>query len=444
MVRSLSRYRILRTLGEGGMSRVVLAYDKESCRLVAIKFLAEALRDSPSYVDRFLREGKMGYLLSQPFPHPNLVTGYDAGWDPDADALFFAMEFINGPTAEERLDHEKRIPLDEAVRIVLDIARALEYLHFKKFVHRDIKPGNILLAPNGVAKLADLGVALPKDTTGSLTSSDQGIGTLYYMPWEQMLNSSIVDERSDIFALGATFYHLITGEVPFPGVDEEEIGRAKNLGEYIPASEHIPELPEEVDMILAKMLARDPRDRFRYATDLIDALSASGRGREGSGPPVPDTIADESRIAKTPTRADLKPADMIDTPIVAARQQMWVLKFRRPDDRKWRKARGCTQHIIHWFKEGLLPDDCFASRESSNNFRRLTAYPEFNELTSRPPDAPTKEAAKLRTPDAPAKAPDPEPQWKFHLEALYIAGVVVGLLCCSAGALLLRMLVTRH
>src|SRR5262249_44484611 len=163
----------------------------------------------------------------------------------------------------------------DALHIVLDIARALEHAHSRNVVHRDIKPGNILITLSGLAKLADMGLAKRTDEASHLTHAKQGFGTPYYMPYEQAMNAKYADARSDIYALGATLYHLLVGEVPFPGANSLEIVDKKALGEFTPASRLNPDVPRALDVILAKMLAREPRDRYQTASELIVDLERS-------------------------------------------------------------------------------------------------------------------------------------------------------------------------
>jgi len=369
-LRELGPYRILRLIAVGGMSEVYLAYDPKHRRQVAIKVLAEHLAPNMTFLNRFLREGK----LSQELSHPAIVDGADYGRDTASGKYFIVMEFVDGPTAQDRLEKQGRFPVAEATRVILDIARALDYLHGEHFIHRDIKPGNILLAPDGSARLADLGVAKHLENSSSLTTLDQGVGTPYYMPWEQSLNACLVDPRSDIFALGATFYHLLTGHVPFPGDDENEIAQKKNRGVYVPATERRRSLPPFIDNILDRMLARDPRKRFSTAQEVVEVMTASGLA---DGRPVDDSdlhILEPQPLA--PTRADLKSHVEVDTPLAPEQETVWLVKYQR-DDGGWRQVRGRTRELIMLFEEGALPDEAIAARETSKVFRRLKAYPEF-------------------------------------------------------------------
>jgi serine/threonine protein kinase len=270
--RVVAGYRLLRRVGEGGMSTVYLSYDIPARRPVAVKLLADHLAGQQEFVSRFYREARFSRLLQ----HPHIVRGYAAGYDPEVSKHYLVLEFIDGPSAHAALTRLGRLPVGVAVRIGIDIARALDFLHRKNYIHRDVKPDNILLHPEGVAKLADLGLAKRLNEDSQLTSVNQGVGTSYYMPYEQAMNAALVDGRSDIFALGATLYHLVTGEVPFRGSSHEEIIREKAQDAFQPARCVNPEVPPELDEILSATLARDPRSRFQDAAELAAALEATG------------------------------------------------------------------------------------------------------------------------------------------------------------------------
>src|SRR5262249_16945853 len=156
--------------------------------------------------------------------------------DPQTGRPFLVLEYVDGPSCQFLLDRTGPLAVRDAVRIALDVALGLEYLHARQLVHRDIKPGNILLTTSGVAKLGDLGLAKSLNESSELTGLHAGFGTSWYMPYEQVLNARFVDGRSDIFALGATLYHLLTGQVPFAGANHAEVVARKERGEYTPAS----------------------------------------------------------------------------------------------------------------------------------------------------------------------------------------------------------------
>jgi serine/threonine-protein kinase len=295
-LRAVGEYRLLRRLGEGGMGSVYLAYrpvvagshdpvtavsrsgDRATTgdattggQQFAIKVLSDQLARNQAYLDRFHREAKSGTLLN----HPNIVRCIAAGLDPTTGKHYLVMEYVDGPSTHALLDRLGRLPVGDVVHIALDIARALEYLHARNYVHRDIKPDNILITQAGLAKLADLGLAKRMDDASQLTATHQGFGTPYYMPYEQAISAKRADSRSDIYALGATLYHLLTGEVPFKGDSPGEIAEKKLEGDFIPAHAINPEVPPVLDGILARMMARNPRDRFQTASELIVHLERS-------------------------------------------------------------------------------------------------------------------------------------------------------------------------
>jgi serine/threonine protein kinase len=192
------------------------------------------------------------------------------------------------------------------------------------------------------------------------------------MPWEQTLNASLVDPRSDLFALGATFYHLVTGRVPFPGKDVAEVARLKDEGDFAPARSFNPSLPRSVDTILAKLLARMPKDRFQNAAQLIDVLAASGLAAEKSvSSPLSDTD-----LPPSATRPDLKASRGPGDP--SADEPVWSIRFRDGD--AWRKGKGRTSDVLRWFEDGLLPDEFYLARAGNRTCRHFRTYPEFRDL----------------------------------------------------------------
>lgn len=262
-------YPLLRLLGVGGMSRVYLGYCRKTGRQVAVKVLADHLSGDQRFVNRFYREA----VLSRSLAHPALVRGLDHGFDTAAPAHFLALEFVDGPTARAVIERTGRLPPTVAVRLTADVAMALEYMHARGYVHRDVKPENVFLQPAPPAKLGDLGLA--KRTAGdtALTAANQGVGTPHYMSYEQSRNAALVDGRSDVYSLGATLYHLLTGRVPFPDSESKPDSR---LVSAVPASRVCPDVPAELDTVIERMLAGDPRRRYQTAAEVIAALTDVG------------------------------------------------------------------------------------------------------------------------------------------------------------------------
>lgn len=386
MLKSIAGRRVLRRLGAGGMSEVYLAYDSKLHKQVAIKILPDDLAQNSTYVFRFQREAEVGKKID----HPNVVRCLESGQDPKTRRRFLMMEYVKGHSAQTLLERAGRMPLAEATRIALDIARGLEELHHRGFVHRDVKPGNILVGEDGRAKLADLGVTKFLDPdVPDLTSFDVGVGTPFYMPWEQSLNASIVDPRSDLFALGATFYHLVTGRVPFPGTDVAEVAQRKEEGVFTPAREIDPNLPRSVDTILAKLLSRMPGDRFQTATELIDALRASGLTGEAE---VPSTLKDTD-VPPAATRPDIKIARKGGKK--KSRGPLRLYKYKHGSG--WKIAKAPAEDIIHWYEDGILPDDFFVAPEGKKTCQHFRTIPEFHAIQRRKaPVAPPADKPKRR------------------------------------------------
>ena len=302
--RAVAGYQLLRQVGEGGMSRVYLSYDVPGRRSVAVKLLSDHLAAKIEFVNRFYREARLSRLLQ----HENIVQGFAAGFDCESNKHYIVLEFIDGPSSHTALVKLGKLPVGMAVRIGIDIGRALDFLHNRNYVHRDVKPDNVLLHPDGSAKLADLGLTKRLSDDSHLTSVNPGVGTSYYMPYEQAMNAAFVDGRSDIFALGATLYHLLTGQVPFGGTTHEEIIREKQQESFVPVRKLNPDVPAVVAAIVAKSLAYDPRDRFQTAAELVDALEATELATQ-----IPSFSTGEAEVptvsgSPTPemaTRADL-------------------------------------------------------------------------------------------------------------------------------------------
>jgi serine/threonine-protein kinase len=381
--RSLGEFRILRRLGEGGMGSVYLGYHEEQGQQVAIKVLSDHLTGNQVLVDRFYREAKSGALLN----HPNIVRTIIVGQDQATGKHYLVLEFIDGPSAHALLDQHGRLTIGDAVHVALDIARALEHAHSRNVIHRDIKPDNILTTRSGISKLADLGLAKRTDEASHLTVARQGFGTTYYMPYEQAINAKRADYRSDIYALGATLYHLLTGQVPFPGENHLDVVEKKEKGDFEPASHLCPDVPPELDAILAKMLARDPADRYQTASELLVDLDRSGLAALVPSFADPEMARQDPWVraciasSAQPTRPDLEsPPARLDA--VAASVKRWHLRFRGRGG-IWYRIRTTTKQIADKLRDGRLPADAQARRLDEKKFRPVRDFPEFRDIKSR-------------------------------------------------------------
>ena len=400
--RLLGGYRLLRRLGEGGMGAVYLGYHEGHDVRVALKVLNDALAVTQGFVDRFYREAKSGALLN----HPNVVRTLAAGQDQASGKHYLVLEFVDGQSAHDLLDRQGRLAVGDAVHVALDIARALEHAHSRNVVHRDIKPDNILLTRSGVAKLADLGLAKRLDEASHLTATRQGFGTTPYMPYEQAMNARRADGRSDVYALGATLYHLVTGVLPFPADNHLDVVEKKREGTFTPASALNPAVPPALDRILERMMARDPRDRYQTASELIVDLE-----RSRLAAPVPSFADPEQALqdpwvraclasSAEPTRADLE-VPRRPTPAEPPPPEMWVLRFRNKAGRVC-KARATAPKIRQWLKDGRLAATVEARRRPEDPFQPLAAYAEFQDVARRKRPAP---AAAKKSPAAATPVP---------------------------------------
>jgi serine/threonine-protein kinase len=270
------RYAIERPLGAGGMATVYLARDIRHDRRVAVKVLRPEV-SAEIGAERFLREIKMAAGLT----HPHILTVYDSG--AAGDLLFYAMPSMEGNSLREKLDREKQLPLEVALKIAREVASALDYAHRHNVVHRDIKPENILLH-DGSAMVADFGIGKALSTgNGSITKTGIAIGTPSYMSPEQASGESEVDGRSDLYSLGCVLYEMLTGEPPFTGPTAQSI-IAKRFMSPIPKVRATRDVPEPVDTLVTRTLSRTPVDRPASAGALAEAIEKLLRGGTGTTP----------------------------------------------------------------------------------------------------------------------------------------------------------------
>jgi serine/threonine protein kinase len=262
-------------LGQGGMGRVFRAHQDALGRDVAVKVMIPQYALSRRYRQRFLTEARvLGQVL-----HSNVITTYDAG--EDGDLLYLIMELMEGGDMKDLLQAQGVYSVDLALEIALGCARGLQAIFEAGLVHRDIKPRNIFLTKKNEPKIADLGLALQIETP---EGKRRRVGTPAFMSPEQADGSVELDIRSDIHALGATLYNVLTGALPFSGSDQRELLRAIRKAQPVPLRQLRPELPEPVERLILWMLAKRPHDRPQTPEVLIGTLETMlGRGRGGDG-----------------------------------------------------------------------------------------------------------------------------------------------------------------
>lgn len=270
----IGRYEIVREIGLGGGGRVYEARDPRLERTVAIKVLGALVpaegAETEAY-ERFLREAKAAAGLQ----HPGIVTVFDNDVDPSTGEAYIVMEFVPGRSLHEVLRESKRLPADRAVAVGAQIARALQAAHEGGIVHRDVKPGNILVTDDGRAKITDFGVA--RLAASELTTVGRFVGTPNYASPEQVEGRTL-DGRSDLFSLGAVLFRCLTGRLPFPGDSFSAIGFRIARGQMIDPRSVASDLPVAFHEFLKKALTVEPSERFADGDEMARALEAAGTG----------------------------------------------------------------------------------------------------------------------------------------------------------------------
>lgn len=267
------RYQIIKSIGEGGMANVYLAYDTILDRDVAVKVLRGDLSNDEKFVRRFQREALNASSLS----HPNIVEVYDVG--DDNGQYFIVMEYIEGKNLKDLLKKRGKLTTSEVVDIMTQIADGLSVAHDSYIIHRDIKPQNIMILENGLVKITDFGIAMAMNAT-QLTQTNSVMGSVHYLPPEQASGKGST-LKSDIYSMGILMYELLTGKLPYRGDNAVEIA-LKHLKEPLPSiREELPDLPQSVENIILKSAAKNPKNRYNDAREMYEDLK---------------TCLDESRI----------------------------------------------------------------------------------------------------------------------------------------------------
>jgi serine/threonine-protein kinase len=364
----LGDFRLLRKLGEGAMGVVYKARQLSFDRNVALKVLFKHVAHNAKLVERFYREARVAGHLD----HPNLVRGYEVG--EDGGWHYFAMEYVSGKSLQKILEMLGKLAVPDALYIILHAARALQYAHEQGLVHRDIKPDNILITRKGEVKVGDLGMVKQLDEEMTLTQTGHAVGTPWYMPLEQARNSKDVDARCDIYALGCVLYALLTGQPPFAGKTLVDVIQAKEAGTFPPARQANREVPERLDLILAKMTAKQPRHRYASCAELIrdlerldlagDALSFLESGK-----------ADPAAALPRPASEAVAPSQPTPVPATAP-PDVWYVRYRKPGGQAVQR-RLTTAQVLELIEGEHFDPATRASRNANEGYRTLATYREF-------------------------------------------------------------------
>ena len=302
-------YKILGRLGAGAMATVYKAKQLSLDRTVAIKVLPPKFAGNPQFIERFYAEGRAAAQLN----HPNIVQAFDVGRA--GELYFFVMEYVDGRTVYDDIVKHRRFSEAEALDIVIQIAEALEHAHAKGLIHRDVKPKNVMITREGVAKLADMGLARAiTDKEAAEAEAGKAFGTPYYISPEQIRGEKDIGPPADIYSLGATLYHMVTGSVPFDGKNPSAVMHKHLKADLVPPDHVNPKLHAGISEVIEMMMAKDARKRYRTCADLLLDLRQVRKG-------------------ETPTLAhkDMLPSDAIASLAAAEAQAVAVADI--PADR---------------------------------------------------------------------------------------------------------------
>jgi serine/threonine protein kinase len=380
----IGNYDLLAKLAEGGMGTVYKARSRITGDIVAIKIVPSTTAKNPVLLRRFEQEFRAASALD----HPNIVRAIEyCGVGPTP---FLVMEFVDGESLGQRIERDGPIPEEESIRLMAQVCQGLNKAHKLGLIHRDVKPDNIMVNREGIAKLTDLG--LVKDVEGelNLTRTGRGLGTPHFMAPEQFRNAKNVDVRCDIYSLGATLYMMVTGHVPFGKVGPLDCWMKKVRNDFIPPRELNPRVSERVDWAIRRSMSADPEKRPASCREFIEDL----HGKQIRPPSV----------SSAEGLAAANPADV------------WYLVYK-DENHETHTVKGTTEGIRRALKDGLLGDTSGirACRTKSGPFQTLDSFPEFRDLVVAPAPLPTPGQQQTNTP-MPTKQttppPSSEPSWK--------------------------------
>lgn len=370
----LGNYDVLEKLAEGGMGTVYRGRHRGTGDIVALKVIAPTTAKNPVMLQRFEREFQAARVLD----HPNVVRALEyCGTGPHP---FLVMELVDGESLGQRLERAGAVPEAEAVRIIAQVCEGLQRAHKQGLVHRDVKPDNIMVTRDGVAKLTDLG--LVKDVEGdlNLTKTGRGLGTPHYMAPEQFRNAKGVDIRGDIYSLGATLYAVVTGQVPFENASPLDCWMKKLRNEFPPPRELNPAVSERVDWAIRRAMSAEPNQRPASCREFVEDLTG------------------QSRSSGT-TLAPATSASGVD---------LWYMVYK-DEAGQAHTVKGGTDGIRRALIEGLLGDasNILVSRTKTGQFQPLASHPEFRDLVINPAPLPAPGERRVSAGDLFQKASGP-------------------------------------
>src|SRR5579871_3671023 len=284
--KSVGSYDLLEKIAEGGMGAIYRGRHRETGQIVAIKIMPPHMAANPTLLSRFEQEFRAASRLD----HPNIVRALD--YNDSGSTPYLVMEFVDGESLGQRLERDGRMPEGEAIRIIGQVAQALHRAHKQNLVHRDVKPDNILLTQEGVAKLADLGLVKEAESDLNLTKTGRGLGTPHFMAPEQFRNAKKADVRCDIYSLGATLYQMVTGELPVRSTGPLDAWMKKIQNELTAPRQLVPGLSERVETAILRAMDADPAKRPSSCREFIEELTGKSTRRGAGSAEVPNIAAE--------------------------------------------------------------------------------------------------------------------------------------------------------
>jgi serine/threonine-protein kinase len=383
-VSQLGDFKLVKKLGQGGMGTVYLANQVSLDRKVAVKTLSPEFAKKGDFVKRFIREARSMAKLQ----HQNIVQVYAA--DSHSGVHYAAIEFVDGQSMQDWMNDLGKLSVGDALYSVIVCADALRHAHELNMIHRDIKPDNILVTKKGVVKVADFGLAKALDEDVSMTQSGTGLGTPLYMAPEQARNAKHVDQRTDIYALGSTLYYFLTGKLPFAGDNTLELIIAKEKGQFTSARKLNSAVPERLDLMIDKMMAKDPAHRYGDCGEIIRDLqglqldAASLSFIEGAEASVTTARMPSARTAQsTPVRRSAKAVtsaeDAARTSVKESQvdpSKIWYVQHQTAKG-KTTISKMSTVQILQGIKGEMLGMKSKAKESAQGSFLPLAQYVEF-------------------------------------------------------------------
>jgi serine/threonine protein kinase len=366
-VQSLGKYDLLEKIAEGGMGAIYRGRDRDSGQVVAIKIMPPHMASNPTLLQRFEQEFRAASKLD----HPNVVRALD--YSDQGSTPYLVMEFVEGESLGQKIDRTGKLPEPDAIRIIAQVAQGLHRAHKQGLIHRDVKPDNILVQPDGIAKLADLGLVKEADSDLNLTKTGRGLGTPHFMAPEQFRNAKNADVRCDIYSLGATLYQMVTGELPFRSSGPLDAWMKKINNELTPPRKLVPALSERTEWAILRAMSAQPECRPATCREFIEDLTGKSTRRV----PAVDGSAPSG--------------------------ELWYVVHKDRDTGASRTVKGVTSAIRKSLRDGQLGEASAvrASRSKTGPFEPLRGFPEFRDLVVSPAPLPPSGAR------APAPAPSP-------------------------------------